>query len=68
MNDYKSWLASKTVWGVIISLTAVLLGRWGFGITDEEQRALVELVCQVITVGSGLYTVYGRIKATKKIG
>lgn len=64
----KSLLTSKTVWGVVISLGALLLQRFGIDLSDADQGAIVDQLLTGIQVVGGLYAIYGRKVADKKIG
>lgn len=65
MDEAKSLLASKTVWAGLIGVAASL-----FGLTmgAEDQAGLADLAVQIVTAVSGLVAIYGRVKATKRIG
>lgn len=68
MNDFKNILASKTVWGGLIAVAAGLAGIFGYTIGAEDQVAIVEAVTAIGSAIGGAIAIYGRIKATKKIG
>ena len=56
----KSFLASKTIWGIIIALSPVLSGWLGFDV-DESIGDIYEPLIQVI---GAVIATYGRIKAS----
>jgi len=61
----KSFLASKTLWGVLVAALPAILGLFGLHITDmgaftEQAQANVDSITTL--VGSGL-AIYGRVKA-----
>lgn len=65
--ESKKWYQSKTVIGSVVTLIAMVLGIFGFGIGAEDQVALVNII-----VGAGgflgtILAIYGRVKASKKI-
>jgi uncharacterized membrane protein len=67
----KSWWASKTVWGAIITVASVCAGFFGFELSADEQAALTDSVVGVVgslgvLVGAGV-SVYGRFKAETKL-
>lgn len=73
MEGLKPLFASKTVWGIIITLLSLAGGAWfGLHIDPETQAILVD---EGAAFGAGLgsligqaIALYGRIKATKQIG
>ena len=62
MNEFKSMLKSKTLWGIIVSIAASISGKFGYVITDEA--AWVNDIAALVSL---VYAFYGRIVATKKI-
>lgn len=58
MENYKSVLTSKTVWGSIITVLAVLAPNLGIdhGVVDE-----------LVALFGAAFSIYGRIVATTKI-
>lgn len=73
MDDVKSWLASKTVWGGIVMVACTILGWWkGITVDPATQAQVVDTAVQTFTtlgnLVGGMLAIYGRITATKKIG
>lgn len=68
MDDTKSWLASRTIWGALLAIIAPLLGRYGYHIDAALQADVVTLILTLIGAGGGVIAIIGRIKATKAIG
>ena len=68
VKDVKGLLASKTVWGAGLAVLASLASLFGYSFTEGDQQAVVEVVTTLVAALSGLYAIYGRIKASKKIG
>jgi uncharacterized membrane protein len=70
--DNKSWYASKTIWGVVLSLGGkVVAGVFGVEVSEAETAQLTDSVVAFVSVlvsfvGDAL-AFYGRVKATKKI-
>lgn len=63
MEEVKSMLSSKTIWGALIAVVGALLGAFGL-----EASSLTGMDSEIVTfVGSAL-AIYGRIAAVKKIG
>lgn len=61
--DTKSALTSVTIWGAIISILASIAKAAGFDIGETD--GLAESFVAVI---GGLMAIYGRFRATTKIG
>jgi len=68
MDDVKSYLASKTVWGGVIAVLSAIAGVLGHGIAPADQTAIVDALASIGGAIGGILAVYGRIKAEKKIG
>ena len=72
LNSVKTALASKTVWGGIIAVSAGLLGMLGYTIDAAAQAEIASdafnIYTAVVSVVGGVLAIYGRIKASKKIG
>jgi uncharacterized membrane protein len=69
--DTKKWWQSKTIWGAIIMLAALVLGYFGVDVGPDEQATFVDMVVGAINeimalVGFVLATI-GRVKADKAI-
>jgi hypothetical protein len=68
MTDVKGFFESRTVWGGLIAFLSGVAAVIGYSVTPEDQNTLVS----VITGGTGTFgavlAIYGRIKASKKIG
>ncbi|RVD58850.1 hypothetical protein EN866_19580 [Mesorhizobium sp. M2D.F.Ca.ET.223.01.1.1] len=68
MDDVKGILQSKTVWSLLVGLTATLLLKAGYTVGDADQAAIVNYILQGVEVVSYLAGIVFRIKATKAIG
>lgn len=68
MENVKGILQSRTIWGVIVSVLAGLLSKYGYEVTPELQDSLITSALDVVSVAGGLFAAYGRVKATKRIG
>jgi hypothetical protein len=68
VEEVKSALASKAVWGGIIAVAAGLLGLWGYKVAPEDQARIVELAMAIGASVGGVLAIYGRVRATKRIG
>jgi uncharacterized membrane protein len=67
----KPWWTSKTIWGAIITVLAVVLGFFGVQVDAETQALLVDNAVAAATAITALVgvvlSIYGRIKADTKI-
>lgn len=82
MFDFKSVLQSKTIWGSLIVLASWGLAAAGYAVSESDQKTLVDIVTGVASSDTGiaaiamalanaagaLLAIYGRVKATKRIG
>ena len=68
MNGTKKWWESKTLWGSIIAILAAVVQIFGYQITPEMQQQLLSQITAVTAGIGGLIAMYGRLKASKKIG
>jgi hypothetical protein len=71
--DNKAWYASRTIWGVILSIAGKAVAAiFGYEITETDTAQLTDIVVAVVggvaSFVGDLLAWYGRIKATKKIG
>lgn len=64
----KSLLASKTVWGVAISMAALVAQALGFNMDESLQMELTDTALKVVEVAGLVFAGYGRVVASKKIG
>jgi hypothetical protein len=65
--DQKTWLKSRAVWGGIVAAVAGAAGLFGVTVTSEDQVTIVEAAVTISSLVGGLISIYGRIKASKKI-
>ena len=68
MDDWKSWLASRTVWSAILALVGIGMGLFGYTISAQDQAEMLNTLSPIITTIGTIATIYYRVKATKKIG
>jgi len=64
MTDTKSLFASKTFWGVAISLLAVFAPKLGFSLGEDTIAGLTD---EVVALAGAALAIYGRIAAVKTI-
>ena len=67
MNDVKSFVASKTIWGAGIAILPQLLSLFGLEISAADAEGIVSHVDAVVTAVGGLLAIYGRVTAKKAI-
>ena len=67
MEEFKGALASKTVWGGLITLGSGIAAIWGYGVAPEDQAALSELLAGLFATGGSILVIVGRLVATKRI-
>lgn len=75
LNSTKGALASVGVWGGIIAVLAGGAGIFGYTVSAEDVTALSEYAQQIYLLVTGvggmiggLAAIWGRIRASKKIG
>lgn len=69
MDDVKSLFQSKTLLGIAVSaLGKILSAFFGVTIDDQTEAQLLSLVSLAISFGGDAIAVFGRIKATKRLG
>jgi hypothetical protein len=59
MNDLKSWLESKTIWAVLVTLSPMLSRLAGFDVDAT--------LADILTVVGAVGAIWFRVKATKAI-
>ena len=59
MNDFKSWLESKTIWAAVVVLAPAITRLVGFDVEATIQ--------DLITIAGAASVIYFRIKASKLI-
>ena len=67
MTHIKPWYASKTIWGGVVAVLAMLASAMGFHLAEGEQGRLVEAILQIVGAGGALLAVFGRVVATEMI-
>ena len=68
MDGVKSLFASKTFWGGLIAVVAGILGFFGYQLGSEDQAAIIEAGSAIAAAVGGVIAIWGRVKASKKIG
>jgi len=68
MYGNKSIWASTTVWGGIVALLAGIAAIFGVTISEADQSILAEALLGISSALGGIIAIWGRIRATKRIG
>lgn len=68
MEGVKGLFTSKTFWGVIVSVISKGLLAAGFTVDNALEAEITNLIIALIGFGGDGFAIYGRVKATKKIG
>lgn len=68
MDIVKPWYLSRTVWASLVTILAAAGSLLGLPLSEADGNALVDLLLQAITVLSGLVALFGRVRATSRIG
>ncbi len=67
MDEWKTFLESRTVWANLIGLTALILSSLGFSALGFEQEKIIDVILQIVTGLSFLASTIFRVMATRKI-
>ncbi|WP_173931147.1 hypothetical protein [Chelativorans sp. Marseille-P2723] len=68
MTELKPWYLSRTIWASLVTIGAGLGGIFGLPASEIDNAALVDTLLQAITAASGLIAIFGRLKASARIG
>ncbi len=63
MED-KPWYKSKTIWGSIVAVIALIAGMFGYQVDAASQQ---EIVTAMVGVAGGIFAIWGRFKAVSKV-
>ena len=65
--ENKSWYLSKTIWGAVIMLIALILNQFGIVVSAEEQASIVDSIVAstdtILALAGFILTIVGRFKA-----
>ena len=64
MIEQKSWFQSKTIWGALMTVIAVVLGQLGISLDLAIQHQLIDLIMNGLTLLGSAIAIYGRLRAT----
>ena len=68
MNDVKSFIESKTIWGAVIAVAPTVANLFGFSVTPADVAQVSSNVDAIVTGFGALMVVWGRVTATKAVG
>ena len=67
----KPWWQSKTIWGALITIIALILSLFGVQIDEQTKQVLINESVALATAIAGIVgavlSIYGRIKAKQRI-
>ncbi|MEO0637004.1 MAG: hypothetical protein AAFY73_10180 [Pseudomonadota bacterium] len=67
MTETKPWYASKTVWASLVAVLGGILSFFGLPLPAGTEAILAERFAELATVVAGLFALYGRLTAHKRI-
>jgi len=72
MNETKKWWQSKTIWGAIVTILAIIYGlTTGHMPSQETQQAITnnigQIVSAIVAIIGAITAIIGRLKADKII-
>lgn len=67
METSKKWYLSKSVWGSIIMIVALIAQNFGLEIDQADQSAIVDYIYEIIMACGALLALFGRLKAKDKL-
>ena len=68
MDKTKALLASRTFWGAVVAGTSGILSLWGHSIADQDQAELVDMAVTLVAFAGSGVAIWGRVKASSRIG
>ena len=68
MNSSKPWYQSKTIWGGVVTVLAIVVNVvFKRAIDEHTQTQIVDTITGIAAGVGGLVSIYGRVKAEKSI-
>lgn len=67
MDETKPWWQSKTIWGSVVMVIAVVAQFFNVSIDDAARSEIVEILSSLGGVVGAALAVFGRITATAKL-
>ena len=68
MSEVKTLFSSKTFWGAFVAILASALSLFGYQTGAADQAELINTISSLAGAAGGLFAIYGRIVASKRIG
>ncbi len=68
MEDGKPWWQSNSIWGGIVAGLAGLAGLFGYQLDRALQVDIASWIVGLASLIGGVWAIFGRVKASKKIG
>lgn len=68
MKDTKPWYLSITIIGSVVAVASTGLNMAGYELSIDDQKIITDTVLSLGTIIGSLAAIYGRTKATKKVG
>lgn len=67
-DDSKKWYQSAGVWGGVCTVAFALAGAVGWQVAPADQAQAISYVTGIATGIAGLVALWGRVRATRRIG
>ena len=67
MDSTKPWYMSRTIWASVVTVATSIAGLFGLSFAGVDNSTLTDTVLQVITAGSGVAAIAGRLAAAHKL-
>lgn len=68
MDETKPWYLSRTIWASVVTVVTAVAGVLGVPVAQVDNQALIDTLLQGIAAISGLIAIFGRVKASSRIG
>lgn len=62
-----AWSDAKTIWATLVSVSATAATFFGYNVDMATQAGVTEGLLQVVSALSGLFAIFGRLSASKRI-
>lgn len=67
MPETKPWYLSRGVWGGLIALAIAAASAFGYSVAETDVEQLQSLATSLVAAASGILSILGRIRASKKL-
>lgn len=68
MNGTKSFFKSKAIWGGLAATLGGGIPILGYVVSGADVMEMRELILSLVSTLGGMASIYGRVKATRRIG